>query len=117
MISDFLPSGVLSELTRLVLLNALHFHGIWKTPFDPKLTREQLFYRANGSAVSVPMMTMTQKFNYGKCQGFVWSNSDGFMTGKNDKVIYNSVFLHPGEFVTEDGVDYDVIEVPYEGSL
>lgn len=24
-------------------------------------------------------------------------------------------FLHPGEFVTEDGVDYDVIEVPYEG--
>ncbi|XP_016421511.1 plasminogen activator inhibitor 1 [Sinocyclocheilus rhinocerous] len=84
MISDFLPSGVLSELTRLVLLNALHFHGVWKTPFDPKLTREQLFHRVNGSAVSVPMMTMTSKFN---C----------------------------GEFVTEDGVDYDVIEVPYEG--
>uniref|UniRef100_A0A8C1UZE1 Plasminogen activator inhibitor 1 n=2 Tax=Cyprinus carpio TaxID=7962 RepID=A0A8C1UZE1_CYPCA len=84
MITDFLPSGVLSELTRLVLLNALHFHGVWKTPFDPKLTREQLFHRVNGSAVSVPMMTMTSKFN---C----------------------------GEFVTEDGVDYDVIEVPYEG--
>lgn len=29
------------------------------------------------------------------------------------KFIYN--FLHLGEFVTEDGVDYDVIEVPYEG--
>jgi len=71
MISDFLPSGVLSERTRLVLLNAVHFHGIWKTAFDPKLTREQLFHRANGSAVSVPMMTMTQKFNYGECQGFV----------------------------------------------
>ncbi|XP_067307525.1 plasminogen activator inhibitor 1 [Pseudorasbora parva] len=84
MISDFLQPGVLSEQTRLVLLNALHFHGIWKTPFDPKLTTKQLFHRVNGSAISVPMMTTTQKFNY-------------------------------GEFVTEDGVDYDVIEVPYEG--
>ncbi|TRY58264.1 hypothetical protein DNTS_031033, partial [Danionella cerebrum] len=84
MISDFLPSGVLSELTRVVLLNALYFHGVWKTPFDPKLTREQLFYRANGSTVSVPMMTITNKLNY-------------------------------GEFVTQDGVDYDVIELPYEG--
>lgn len=84
MISEFLPSGVLSELTRLVLLNALHFHGVWKTPFDPRNTREQLFHTVNGSAVSVPMMTTTQKFNY-------------------------------GEFVSKDGVDYDVIEMPYEG--
>ncbi|XP_056604433.1 plasminogen activator inhibitor 1 [Triplophysa dalaica] len=84
MIPDFLPSGVLSEQTRLVLLNALYFHGLWKMPFDPKLTREQLFYRLNGSAVSISMMRTTQKFNY-------------------------------GDFVTSDGVDYDVIEVPYEG--
>nr|4DTE_A Chain A, Serpin peptidase inhibitor, clade E (nexin, plasminogen activator inhibitor type 1), member 1 [Danio rerio]4DTE_B Chain B, Serpin peptidase inhibitor, clade E (nexin, plasminogen activator inhibitor type 1), member 1 [Danio rerio] len=84
MISEFLPSGVLSELTRLVFLNALHFHGVWKTPFDPRNTREQLFHTVNGSAVSVPMMTTTQKFNY-------------------------------GEFVSKDGVDYDVIEMPYEG--
>ncbi|XP_051505529.1 plasminogen activator inhibitor 1-like [Myxocyprinus asiaticus] len=84
MIPNFLPSDALSEQTRLVLLNALYFHGLWKTPFDPKLTMEQLFHRVNGSAVSVPMMRMTQKLNY-------------------------------GDFVTEDGVDYDVIEVPYEG--
>ncbi|XP_026871399.2 plasminogen activator inhibitor 1 isoform X1 [Electrophorus electricus] len=84
MIPNFLPSGVLSEQTRLVLLNGLHFHGLWKMPFDPKLTEEMLFYQANGSAISVPMMRTTQKFNY-------------------------------GEFITEDGVDYDVIEVPYEG--
>lgn len=71
MIPDFLPSGVLSEQTRLVLLNALYFHGLWKMPFDPKLTREQLFYRLNGSAVSISMMRTTQKFNYGECQGFV----------------------------------------------
>ncbi|XP_066537418.1 plasminogen activator inhibitor 1 [Hoplias malabaricus] len=85
MMPNFLPDGVLSEQTRLALINALHFHGLWKTPFDPKLTMEMLFYGANGSAVPVPMMRTTQKFNY-------------------------------GEFVTKEGTDYDVIEVPYEGN-
>ncbi|KAJ8282009.1 hypothetical protein COCON_G00045280 [Conger conger] len=84
MIPNFLPSGALTEETRLVLLNAIHFRGLWKVPFDPRMTQERLFHCANGSSVPVPMMHITQRFNY-------------------------------GDFVTEDGVDYDVIEVPYEG--
>nr|XP_019955647.1 PREDICTED: plasminogen activator inhibitor 1 [Paralichthys olivaceus] len=83
-ISKFLESGSLSEETRLVLLNALHFQGLWKVPFDPKLTQERMFHCANGSTVPVHMMRLTNYYNY-------------------------------GEFVTPDGVDYDVIEVPYEG--
>ncbi|CAB1351427.1 unnamed protein product, partial [Coregonus sp. 'balchen'] len=69
-IPSFLSSGALTDETRMVLLNALHFQGLWKVPFDPKMTEERLFHCANGS--SVP-------------------------------------------FETPDGVDYDVIEVPYEG--
>ncbi|XP_060730447.1 plasminogen activator inhibitor 1 [Tachysurus vachellii] len=84
MIPNFLQSGVLSDQTRLVLLNALHFHGLWKNPFDPRLTAEGTFHTANGSEVSVPMMRSTQKFNY-------------------------------GEFVSKEGIEYDVIEVPYDG--
>uniref|UniRef100_A0A3B1JBX4 Plasminogen activator inhibitor 1 n=1 Tax=Astyanax mexicanus TaxID=7994 RepID=A0A3B1JBX4_ASTMX len=84
MIPNFLPSGLLSQQTRLVLLNALHFHGLWMTPFDPSLTMEMMFHGPNGSTLPVPMMRTTNKFNY-------------------------------GEFVTKEGVDYDVIEVPYEG--
>lgn len=34
---------------------------------------------------------------------------------KNFVLIIYNVFLHLGEFVTEDGVDYDVVELPYEG--
>lgn len=83
-IPEFLASGSLTDETRLVLLNALHFHGLWKVPFDPKLTQEMIFHCANGSTVPVHMMGLTNRFNY-------------------------------GEFVTADGVDYDVIEVPYEG--
>uniref|UniRef100_A0A8C9YI83 Plasminogen activator inhibitor 1 n=1 Tax=Sander lucioperca TaxID=283035 RepID=A0A8C9YI83_SANLU len=83
-IPEFLASGSLSDETRLVLLNALDFKGLWKVPFDPKLTQERMFHCANGSNVPVHMMRLTNRFNY-------------------------------GEFVTADGVDYDVIEVPYEG--
>lgn len=83
-IPEFLTSGSLTDETRLVLLNALHFQGLWKVPFDPKLTHERMFHCANGSMVPVHMMSLTNRYNY-------------------------------GEFMTADGVDYDVIEVPYEG--
>ncbi|XP_062305916.1 LOW QUALITY PROTEIN: plasminogen activator inhibitor 1 [Osmerus eperlanus] len=83
-IPDFLPAGSLTDETRLVLLNALHFQGLWKVPFDDRMTEERLFTCANGSQVPVPMMRLINKFHY-------------------------------GEFVTPEGVDYDVIEVPYEG--
>lgn len=83
-IPEFLASGSLTDETRLVLLNALHFQHVWKVPFDPKLTQERLFHCANGSTVPMYMMRLTNRFNY-------------------------------GEFVTADGVDYDVIEVPYDG--
>ncbi|XP_030017955.1 plasminogen activator inhibitor 1 [Sphaeramia orbicularis] len=83
-IPEFLRSGSLTDETRLVLLNALHFQGRWKVPFDPKFTHERMFHCANGSMVPVHMMRLTSRFNY-------------------------------GEFVTAGGVDYDVIEVPYDG--
>uniref|UniRef100_G3N6K3 Plasminogen activator inhibitor 1 n=1 Tax=Gasterosteus aculeatus aculeatus TaxID=481459 RepID=G3N6K3_GASAC len=83
-IPEFLAPGSLTDETRLVLLNALHFQGLWKVPFDSKLTQERMFHCANGSNVPVHMMTLTNRYNY-------------------------------GEFVTADGIDYDVIEVPYEG--
>ncbi|GAA6229032.1 plasminogen activator inhibitor 1 [Lates japonicus] len=83
-IPEFLAAGSLTDETRLVLLNALHFQGLWKVPFDPRLTQERMFHCVNGSTVPVHMMRLTNHFSY-------------------------------GEFVTADGVDYDVIEVPYEG--
>ncbi|XP_038588708.1 plasminogen activator inhibitor 1 [Micropterus salmoides] len=83
-IPEFLASGSLTDETRLILLNALHFQSHWKIPFDPLLTQERMFHCANGSTVPVQMMRLTNRFNY-------------------------------AEFMTDDGVDYDVIEVQYEG--
>ncbi|XP_028653843.1 plasminogen activator inhibitor 1 [Erpetoichthys calabaricus] len=84
MIPKFLHQDSINVQTQLLLLNAIHFQGKWKVPFDPKGTHERLFHMANGSTVLVPMMQQTNRFSY-------------------------------GEFVTPDGVDYDVIELPYQG--
>lgn len=66
MISDLLPEGAVDQLTRLVLVNALYFHGQWKTPFPEAGTHRRLFHKSDGSTVSVPMMAQTNKFNYGE---------------------------------------------------
>ncbi|XP_062992573.1 plasminogen activator inhibitor 1 [Elgaria multicarinata webbii] len=84
MIRDFLVEGALDQMTRLVLLNAIHFKGLWDLPFPAAATHQRLFHKQDGSTVSVPMMEQTSKFNY-------------------------------GEFSTPEGVEYDVIELPYQG--
>ncbi|XP_077445750.1 plasminogen activator inhibitor 1 [Stigmatopora argus] len=65
-VPELLAPGSLSDETRLVLLDALHFRGLWKVPFDPRLTHRGLFRGANGSATPVAMMTLTGRFNYGE---------------------------------------------------
>ncbi len=105
-----MASGSLTDETRLVLLNALHFQGLWKVPFDPKLTQERLFHCANGSAVPVHMMRLTSRFTYGGCM-FLF-NSSKYAPQNNTSICFLSL---SGEFVTADGLDYDVIEVPYQG--
>ena len=66
MIPQFLAPGALTDETRLVLLNALHFQGLWKLPFDPKQTQERMFHCSNGSSVPVAMMRLTAAFRYGR---------------------------------------------------
>ncbi|XP_078527438.1 plasminogen activator inhibitor 1 [Lissotriton helveticus] len=64
MITDFLAPDALNELTRLVIVNAIYFQGMWKLPFPEKATRERLFHKSDGSTISVPMMAQSAKFDY-----------------------------------------------------
>ena len=43
--------------TVIFLVNAVYFNGKWKAPFDPKRTADGTFIRADGSSVTVPMMS------------------------------------------------------------
>jgi serpin B len=54
-ITDLLPDGVLDGLTRLVLVNAIHFKAPWDEPFDN--ARRVAFHLADGTRDEVEMVS------------------------------------------------------------
>lgn len=54
----------------VVLTNAVYFHGIWQTKFDPSATQPDTFTLASGATKSVPMMTQDGKWAYFHGDGF-----------------------------------------------
>ncbi len=66
-IKDLISPGVLDELTRLVLTNAIYFKGTWEWEFDKSDTCEQDFKITPNNVVKTPMMFMKPEetsFNY-----------------------------------------------------
>ncbi len=64
-IKDLIPPGVLNQLTRLVLTNAIYFKGRWENQFPQGNTREEEFMVTPEKKVKVPMMSIREKrFNY-----------------------------------------------------
>jgi serpin B len=63
-IPQLLPSGVLDEITLLVLTNAVYFKAQWDEPFEESLTETQPFLLENGATVTTDMMRQTTSFRY-----------------------------------------------------
>jgi serine protease inhibitor len=55
-IPELVPEGVLDELTRLVLVNAIHFKAPWKEPFEGEES-DVPFTLTNGERVEVDMVS------------------------------------------------------------
>lgn len=55
-IKDLLPGGSVHAMTRLVLVNAVHFLGKWEEKFEKGETRDRPFRRADGTEVAVPFL-------------------------------------------------------------
>lgn len=69
-IEDLIKEGIISEVTRLVLTNAIYFNAAWECPFDEDNTADGTFYLADGSEVTVSMMHQTEDFNYNTGDGY-----------------------------------------------
>jgi serpin B len=63
-IKDLLAPGVLDNMTRLVLTNAIYFKGDWERPFKKGGTRQEPFHITAKEDVSVPMMHQKAHFQY-----------------------------------------------------
>ncbi len=69
-IEDLLPQGAVDTLTRLILTNAIYFNASWMHPFEEWNTSEGDFYTLSGDEVTAPMMKQTERFGYGKGEGY-----------------------------------------------
>ncbi len=63
-IKNVIESGVLNDLTRLILVNAIYFKGNWDNQFEPEQTKEKPFFVSSKESVQVPMMTQKHTFRY-----------------------------------------------------
>merc|ERR1719430_853037 len=64
-IKNLIKPDMLTDLTRLVLVNAVYFKGSWATKFDTKRTSEQDFHLSDGTTKKVATMQRTGKFQHG----------------------------------------------------
>ena len=67
-IKDLIPKGVLNEMTRLVLTNAIYFKGNWAAQFDNEATHDAEFDlggpKTRIQLVRVPMMSRKGDYRY-----------------------------------------------------
>jgi serpin B len=68
-ITDLISSDALSSVTRLVLTNAVYFHGIWSDPFKKDRTKDEDFHLTATDKIKVPMMHRWDEFRYGLVDG------------------------------------------------
>ena len=66
----------ISEDTKLILLDALYFKGIWKNKFEERYTITDDFTNADGSTTKVPMMTQGGSLPYAENEYFSMGRFD-----------------------------------------
>lgn len=71
----------------LFLINAIYFQGNWQKEFDSKLTKNQLFFLANGKTIDYPLMSQKGEFNYYENQDFQLINLPYGKSGKMSMYI------------------------------
>jgi len=69
-IPELLANGVLDNLTRLVLVNAIYLKAPWLNPFEEGQTRPGPFLRADGSTVEAQMMSLHAALPYATGEGW-----------------------------------------------
>ena len=69
-IKDLIPKGMLGDMARLVLTNAIYFKGRWASEFAADFTSEQPFTLASGGKVKAPTMHQMGQFPLFAGDGF-----------------------------------------------
>lgn len=95
-IKNLFPEGSITNLTRLVIANAIYFNADWQTEFNDKLTGKKTFYKPGNKKTETNMMYMSpdSEFEYYENEKMQVLN----LPYKNEK-LYFSIIL-PKEILT-----------------
>jgi len=63
-IKNLLPKRSITDMTALVLTNAVYFKGQWNSKFEPEATIDGIFLSSINEKIECRMMNAQQKFNY-----------------------------------------------------
>ena len=85
MIPELFPQGTITSATRLVLANAVFFHGDWLLPFDANSPNGT--FHAPAGDVSVPMMSVSEMTNATIWGGTGWSAAALGYTGGTTSMV------------------------------
>nr|WP_026069624.1 serpin family protein [Legionella tunisiensis] len=62
-IKELIAPGMINRATRLILVNAIYFNGLWESPFKPEATEQKPFLLLDGSSVQTAMMGKLDNFS------------------------------------------------------
>jgi serpin B len=68
-IKNLIEPNMLSDSTRMAILNAVHFKKNWAVKFNEKSTKKKPFYVNPGKTVQVDFMRSKKYYNYGALEG------------------------------------------------
>lgn len=69
-IKELIAPGIITSMTRLVLVNAIFFTASWQSPFDESNTTDSGFKRVDGSEIQAPTMRQNLAAPYAEGESF-----------------------------------------------
>lgn len=69
-IPELIPPGVLNELSRLVLTNAIYLNAPWLHPFRESATAPETFTKLDASTVQAEMMRLSERLGFAAGEGY-----------------------------------------------
>jgi serpin B len=69
-IPDLIPEGVINEMTRLVLTNAIYLNAPWQTRFAEDATEPGPFTKLDGTTAEAQLMSLSEHLRYTRGDGY-----------------------------------------------
>ncbi|XP_068324777.1 serpin-ZX-like [Pyrus communis] len=97
LITEVLLPGTVKSDSKLIIVNALYFKGVWNDQFDASMTFKQNFYLLDGTKVLAPFMCRSYEDQYVRAFDSFKVAKLEYEPGKDKERQFSMYFLLPNE--------------------